>query len=181
MRFLCSFFLSLLKVPLLSPLRSQSIPSSTLPHSKWVTPPQVTLTLRCFLAYWALYMPCTCHQCPDSLGVVCPLCLSTYLDGLASSPSALLAPAYSPLASQGLGPHLPAPPLPLGARGRLPPGPSSSLPPGEGGTKGPLSPQGWGWAACRLGPTSSFLEKMGVCLAPPLSPLIYTLILGLGR
>lgn len=115
--------------------------------------------------------PCTCPahatSAPDSLGVVCPLCLSTYLDGLASSPSALLAPAYSPLASQGLGPHLPAPPLPLGARGRLPPGPSSSLPPGEGGTKGPLSPQGWGWAACRLGPTSSFLEKMGSALLHP--------------
>lgn len=92
----------------------------------------------------------------------------------------LLTPAYSPLASQGLGPHLLAPPshppTPVGARDCLPPGPSSSLSPGEGGTKGPChhcstgQPDAWvlrapswrGWGAASLASLSYIAVHPGL-------------------
>lgn len=123
------------------PAHSQS-PKGTFPHAKLVA---ATVTIL------ALHVPQELLLHPLSSSLLLPPCpqplLASYSPGCCFYPL-LLGPAHSLLASQGLGPHLLAPPRPPppGARGRLPPGPSSSLSPGEGGTKGPLSPV-LNWAA----------------------------------
>lgn len=117
-------------------------PKDTFLHPKLVA---VTVTIL------ALHVPQVLLLHALSPSLLLPPCpqplLASYSPGCCFYPL-LLGPAHSPLASQGLGPHLLAPPLPPppGARGRLPPGLSSSLSPGEGGTKGPLSPV-LNWAA----------------------------------
>lgn len=139
------------------PAHSQS-PKGTFPHAKLVA---ATVTIP------ALHVPQELLLHPLSSSLLLPPCpqplLASYSPGCCFYPL-LLGPAHSLLASQGLGPHLLAPPRP--PPHRVPgaaclQGPAPPCPRGRGAQKGPchqcstgqpdawvlLSPswRGWGW------------------------------------
>lgn len=138
--------------PTTSPLRSHSVPKRHPAPFQMSDPPVHSDTPRLLgvpgLAH-ALAMPVL--PTPWSglpLLRLSRLYLSTHLNGLTSAPSAPLAQlTHCPSASQGLGPHLPAPPLPPGCQG--PPASRAQLLPalGGGGYKGAL-------VTTKLGPGS---------------------------